>query len=173
MKNLIKFRRINIFGGPGVGKSATAEFLSSQLKKKYNVELIREYFKKWVYLTKQPLGFDQIYIFAKQLHEEEVALRHVDFIITDSPIDLSGIIYSNFDLSSIVNLFNEVYPPLNILIKRNDNYYKEVGRIHSLEESKLIDDKIRKYLNNKNYYECEAEEIIHYVESNINSFEQQ
>ena len=58
---------INLFGGPGVGKSTTASGLFYEMKKaRLEVELVTEYAKDAVWEGRTSLLDDQIYIFAKQ-----------------------------------------------------------------------------------------------------------
>ena len=67
MKNI---KRICIYGGPGSGKSTlAAEMYSLLKKKKRSVELVREWVKNWAYQNKNIKSFDQVLIFANQLHQ--------------------------------------------------------------------------------------------------------
>lgn len=148
---------INIFGGPGCGKSTIASGLFYMMKSKfYNVEYVTEYTKHLVYEKRfNILNDDQLYIFAKQ-HRRILTLKDsVDYIITDGPFLLSFIyaqiygqkIYSNEHFSNLVITTYNKYPNLNIFLKRNCKYkYVDVGRSQSLKESIEIDDEIKKYI---------------------------
>jgi len=83
-----KIRRICLFGGPGCGKSTTAAYVYSQLKRLgCSVELIQEYVKAWAYEKREVTSFDQVYLLAKQIRMEDLALRNgVKFVVTDSPV---------------------------------------------------------------------------------------
>jgi adenylate kinase family enzyme len=84
-------RRICLFAGPGSGKSTLAAKIFAALKEQQiQVELINEYIKTWAYTGKVPKSYDQLYVFAKQLNSEDVILRHVPLLITDSPLLLNS-----------------------------------------------------------------------------------
>ncbi len=139
-------RRVNLFAGASSGKSTCASKLFADLKVKHaNVELVQEYIKTWAYEQKFPTGFDQVYIFGKQLRKEEVVLKNgVDTIITDSPIFL-GTCYAEIyeapaykALREIVKVFDAAYEPLNIFLDR-PVVYQENGRYQTHEEAKEVD----------------------------------
>lgn len=143
-------RRICLFGGPGCGKSVTSSGLFHDLKKeKLNVELVFEYIKQWVYLSRSPRSFDQVYVFSKQLHAEDVILRtNVDLIITDSPILLACSYARDTDvcwkqLLEIWRDFEKVYPSLNIFLSREGIDYQSRGRYHNYDEAVDLDTKIK------------------------------
>lgn len=135
------FRRINILAGPGAGKSTLAARLFSELKSKsYDVEHITEYIKTWAYQGRKPESFDQLYVFAKQLKSEDLALRKVKHIITDSPL-IVNVAYSQFygcdyapELLSIVNRFEQKYSSLNLFIERSVEYVDK-GRYQTPAEA--------------------------------------
>lgn len=78
---------INLFAGPGAGKSTLAAELFFKMKVAgLSAELVREYVKDWVYEGRQIDGFDQFYIVGKQIKKESLLYNKVDFIITDCPI---------------------------------------------------------------------------------------
>jgi nicotinamide riboside kinase len=147
-------RRINLFGGPGTGKSTMAASLYSELKNYGNstghtiqTELVREYVKNWAWENRKILGYDQFYIFAKQLRAEELCLRNgVDVIITDSPIALAYMYSVAYNLTgrneirSLVQSFEKEYPSKNIFLKRDYTVpYNQKGRYQNLEEAKQLD----------------------------------
>lgn len=150
-------RRINLFAGAAAGKSTCAAKLFADLKVKHiNVELVQEYIKTWAYERKMPTGFDQVYIFGKQLRKEEVVLKNgVDTIITDSPVFL-GTCYADLygapgctALREIVQVFDEVYKPLNIFLERPE-VYQTTGRYQTHEEAKKIDELVKDALQAAN-----------------------
>ena len=85
---------LNIWGGPGIGKSTTAAGLFYEMKKLgLNVELVQEYAKDAVWEKRHNILDDQIYIFAKQQRRiARLAEHNIDWVITDSPIPL-GLVY--------------------------------------------------------------------------------
>ena len=147
-------RRINLFGAPGTGKSTVAAGLFYFLKlRQFNVELVREYIKNWVYKGIEVKSYDHIYIFGKQLHAEDLLLSSgVELIITDSPVTMS-LFYADSLRDSQINIckdFDKKYQPLNILLKRGNIPYKTIGRYQTEEQAKTLDESIALFLNNNN-----------------------
>jgi hypothetical protein len=57
---------VNLYGGPGTGKSRTAALLFATMKQRgVNCELATEYAKDVVWEGRESLLSDQIYLFAK------------------------------------------------------------------------------------------------------------
>lgn len=144
---------INLYGGPGVGKSTTAADIFVHLKRKgYNVELIPEYAKQMVYDKRYNiLERDQLYILAKQ-HRNLLRLldQPMDFAVVDSPLILTTAYnnHNNLDqdiLNSLVRHLDSKYDNLNIFIMRNTNFtYNPNGRTQkNLEDAMIEDSKIK------------------------------
>lgn len=85
---------INLYGGPGTGKSTNAALVFGKLKLAgIRAELATEYAKDLVWEERHnALGF-QPYVLAKQMWRIERVRHKVEAVITDSPI-LLGLIYS-------------------------------------------------------------------------------
>ena len=153
---------INLFGGPGTGKSTIAALVFGELKKKgYEIELVTEY-------AKDKTLENQIYVFGKQLHRIWRVKNKVNFIITDSPILLS-IIYDkekNDNLKRLVLDVHNNFNNINILIKR-DTIYNPNGRFQNEIEAKLIDKQIMNLLKN-NSIDFHEINITNAVEEIIN-----
>ncbi len=139
-------RRICLCGASGTGKSTLAAKLFSTLKEQnYPVELVTEYVKPWAYQKRFPQSLDQIYIFGKQVHAEDVYLRHVNTIITDSPLLLS-IVYSKYykvdfweHLVPLMQHVDSKYTPIYFYLHRRDDYDPN-GRYQSVEQQIEIDE---------------------------------
>lgn len=152
-------RRINFYAGPGAGKSTLAARTFAELKiRGYDVEHIPEYIKTWAHEGRFPTSYDQLYVFAKQLKAEDVILRNVKTIITDSPL-LMNTAYSrlyNFqctqDLVRICQQFDRDFPALNLFIDRTVDYENK-GRYQSYEEAlnfdKLLLNHLKEHLQGK------------------------
>jgi hypothetical protein len=83
---------INLWAGPGAGKSTTAAQVFARLKAAGHLaELVTEYVKNWAWQGRVPGHYEDVYLFAKQLQRESVLYGKVDYIITDSPIGLGAI----------------------------------------------------------------------------------
>lgn len=145
-------RRLNFFAGPGAGKSTLAARTFAELKiRGYDVEHIPEYIKTWAHEGRSPTSYDQLYVFAKQLKAEDVILRNVQTIVTDSPL-LMNTAYSrlyNFqcsqDLIKICQQFDKDFPPLNLFIERTVDYV-EKGRFQNHQEAVDFDVFLKKHL---------------------------
>lgn len=147
------FRRINFFSGPGAGKSTIASRVFSDLKiEGYDVEHISEYIKLWAHEGRKPKSFDQLYVFAQQLHLEDVTLQHVEHIVTDSPILLNTAYAKLYGFSGyehmirLSGLFDVQFPPINFFIERSVPY-KNAGRYQSYEEALAFDKMLIEHLD--------------------------
>ncbi len=141
---------INIFAGPGAGKSTLAARLYSELKRQnMEVEYVNEYPKQLVYEENVLSLQNQILVFATQHHRIWTAARHNQIVITDSPILLSTIYHpetSEHFRELIIEMHNK-FTNLNIVLKRVDSFHSMTGRIHTLQESINIDTSIRAILD--------------------------
>ena len=87
---------INLFGGPGVGKSTGAAYVFSQLKMRgINCELVGEFAKDKVWEENWVALKNQAYIFGKQYYKIARCADQVDVVVTDSPVLLSLIYNDN------------------------------------------------------------------------------
>ena len=139
---------INLYGGPGAGKSTLAAELYYKMKKSgHSVELVREYVKDWAWENRKVEQYDQIYITGKQAKRETSLYSKVDYIITDSPLLLSpfyGEHYSGIDyiLPSVLGLMDHASENgvsyRHYLLKRNKQYVSE-GRYETEAQAKGID----------------------------------
>lgn len=132
---------INLFGGPGVGKSTIAASVFVELKKQgINCELITEFAKDKVWEESLKTLEDQIYVFGKQFHKMWRVKDKVDVIICDSPL-VNSIIYDGENDNTfhklIMEQFNK-FANLNYLVGRNVKY-EESGRSQTESEAKEVD----------------------------------
>lgn len=132
---------INLFAGPGSGKSTTCAGVFSKLKLAgVNCEMALEYAKDKVWEQSFHTLDNQIYIFGKQLHRLWRLKDQVDVVITDSPL-LFSIIYDktcNEKFGALVlDQFNQ-FENINYFITRG-NTYNPKGRMQTLEESMDLD----------------------------------
>jgi hypothetical protein len=149
---------VNMFAGPGTGKSTTANGLMYLLKTQhFKCELISEYAKDLTYSESFFKLQDQLYIFSKQHHKQWVVKDKVDILITDSPILLSlcyfpenSVYNKNIFTQMVLSTFNSAeYKNINFFLERNleDFGYQQYGRNHSLEQAIDIDNKILNILD--------------------------
>ncbi len=132
---------VNLFAGPGTGKSTMMGSLFSELKwRDINCEMAPEYAKEKVWERTTAVLEDQIYVFAKQLHTIERLIGQVEVIITDSPVLLS-LIYGKDESPEFRNLViacHNRHDTLNIFLNRLKPYNPS-GRLQNEEESRAID----------------------------------
>ena len=147
-------RRINIYGGPGVGKSTLAARIFSLMKQRGdNVELVQEFVKQFAYFGQRVTGWHCLYTFAKQLRAEQKLLENgVDVIVTDSPLLLQcryaqkhGCLVT-IQLEQICYSFEKEYSSFDVFVKRNNNFIEE-GRFETAKEAIAMDKFIRKFLD--------------------------
>jgi hypothetical protein len=140
-------RRINLFGGPGCGKSITATNIRAQLGfMGYNIELVEEFIKDWTYIHRAPTGSDNFFIQASQIQKEDIRLRDgVNLIVSDAPIFLHYF-YASYHkdpfalaMCSAAMEIETLYPSLNIFLIRDEQFYSQQGRYENLSQAKEID----------------------------------
>ena len=157
MKNTIL---INIYGGPGAGKSTTAAGVFYELKRiGYDCGLVTEMATELVYDEAFNVINDQVYLFGEQWHRTFRMLGKVDFIVTDSPL-LLNIVYNrqkdeDFDRFIISRIHK--LESLDFFVNRSDAF-SEVGRIHNLEQSKEVDKTIKELAKNNGIKLIELEQ---------------
>lgn len=161
---------INLFGGPGVGKSTMCASIFSKLKMAgIECEMASEYVKDIIFEESYKKLENQIYIFGKQHLRVHRLLGKVDIVVTDSPL-LNSIVYDkteNIHLEQLVLHEFQKLNTLNFYITRNFKY-QESGRVQTFEEALGVDKKYKLLLddNNISYTEIEATSV-HFVVSKI------
>lgn len=148
---------INLYGGPGSGKSTFMSGIFSELKSRgYNCEMAPEYAKEKVWENSLDILSNQLYVFGKQHQTIFRLLGKVSVIITDSPLFLS-LYYGNYCSKSFKNLVLEEHNMLNsinIFINRVKKYNPS-GRLQTEVEAKNIDNKLFNLLDQHNIPYCQ------------------
>lgn len=134
---------INLFGGPGVGKSTIAAEVFAELKKKHlNCELVTEYAKDLTWQESFKVLKNQIYVWAKQHQRFFRLIGKVDYVVTDSPPVLC-ILYDTFNNEMLHKLIVQEFNKnvnLNFVIERDMSLpFAEAGRYQSYEQAQEID----------------------------------
>ena len=160
-----KLKVINLFGAPGVGKSAACAGLFYLMKKNhFSVEQVTEYAKYLILSGNQKaLENEPSKLLAEQYHKQEILKGVYDYAVTDSPLLLVNFYNQNkkshFDEFAL-GLFNE-FDNINLFITREISVseYETRGRIHSLEESRAVATQMRQYLLGRglNLIDCKIE----------------
>lgn len=146
---------VNLFAGPGTGKSTGMAYIFSRLKMKgINAEIATEFAKDKVWEENKGVFNSQIYIFGKQNFKLSRLKNKVDIVITDSPILLTMIYsgenekeYKNELDNLVLKVFN-TYNNYNVFLNRVKEYHQE-GRFQNESEAKVIDEKVKNLLLNK------------------------
>lgn len=149
---------INLLAGSGCGKSTTAAALFAEMKLRgYHVEQVTEFVKKWAWQSRTPTGLDQVYIFGKQAQSESVLYGKVDYIVTDSPVLLSGYyehhhLKEEITLPAILNFLDyskrkHDVEHLNFFLKRNKKFDTR-GRYETEDQAIYVDADMRIWLDN-------------------------
>ena len=146
---------ISLLGGSGLGKSTTAALLYGEMKRKQlSCELVREFVKDWAWEGKKPDALGQSIIYGRQLERESLLYGKVDYIITDSPLMLSGI-YRNFFFGStcVSHLFlrdieeakKKNVKHINFLLERKKAFSTE-GRFEDEATAIQVDVAVKEFL---------------------------
>lgn len=135
---------INLFGGPGCGKSTTAAGLFYKMKHEgKKVELVTEYAKDIVWADRHRELDDQLYITGKQHHRLFHLKNKVDYCITDSPLLLS-LVYNRTMPQTfhpfVVDVFH-MYDNLAVILNRTKPYTL-FGRNQTEDEARELDRQI-------------------------------
>ena len=143
---------INIFGGPGIGKSSIAAGVTYKIKKNHiSCDQPYEFPKLLAWDNNHSAIQDQLYVLANQHRGIVKSYGKVDYIVLDSPILLS-LTYRNYYKGTeypsslygesfdkmVLDTFNQ-YDNINIVLDRADGVHNNDERYQNLEESKELD----------------------------------
>ena len=152
---------INIYAGPGAGKSTTTAQVFAMMKQAgLSVEMRTEYVKDWAWRGRQVGVWDDIYLIAKQLQRESVCYGKVDYIVTDSPLGLAHV-YSRMypathegaNAQLMLSLVRDIerrqdaagIRRVNCLLKRNKPYVN-AGRYEDEAAARRVDSICEEFL---------------------------
>lgn len=149
---------INLYGGPGTGKSTSAAYLYCRLKlKNINSELVREYVKDWVWEERKIGQYDQVYFLGKQMRRESILYGKVDYMVTDSPVLLSlyyARLHSSPEMADgIHKIVGDYYKQaaekghkhVHVFLRRSKPY-NPAGRYQNEDQAKDIDTSVKAML---------------------------
>lgn len=151
---------VNLYGGPGAGKSTVAAQLYAEMKiRGFASEMVREFIKGWVWEGRKTQPGDQLFFYANQCREERILmLAGVDCVITDSPLGLCNFFGQKYD--PVEKEFNSTLPLLkdhlqmcqnmgyrvvNVFLIRKSEYDPQ-GRYEDEKTAKQYDREIREHL---------------------------
>lgn len=164
---------VNLYGGPGSGKSTVASGIFFILKlNNLNVELATEFAKDLVWEERAMTLTDQQYVWAKQRHKLQRIMGKVDLVISDSPLLLSTI-YGETDkyFKEYIVEDNKRFKQLNYFLIRTKPYNPS-GRMQTEEEARKLDHRIMDMLEQSGcgYSKVSGEEIMKVNEITIELF---
>jgi hypothetical protein len=163
---------INLYGGPGTGKSTSAAYLYYLLKQGgRNVEMVREYVKDWAWEGRKIGDFDQLYFLGKQSRKESMLFDKVDFIVTDSPIAMSSFyakLYNPEVIAKPITMAVRAYYDLSIAKKHRhwhvflarSKVYNPSGRFQTEAQAKVMDVQLKTELQSlgMDITDCDTDE---------------
>lgn len=133
---------VNLFGGPGSGKSTGSAYVFAMLKMHgINCELVTEFAKDKTWEHNMGALSNQAYVFGNQCYRMSRCADQVDVIITDSPLVLSVVYNKNSNPENgfnkmAIEVFNS-YNNINFFLDRVKPY-NPIGRNQTEEESDNI-----------------------------------
>ena len=139
---------INLFAGPGAGKSTTAAGLFHFMKLAHmNVELVTEHSRATTWERREVLP-DQLSLFARQ-HRRLSGLKGlVDYVVTDSPLLMSAVYRDEKApavFEQLVVEFWNVFENCNFFLERTKPYVK-LGRRQNEREAAEVDLRVKSVL---------------------------
>ena len=144
----MKTIHVNLWAGPGTGKSTMAAGIFAALKwNKIDCELISEYAKQIVWEESYTKLNNQIYLFGKQYSKHYNLEGKVKVVITDSPIPM-GCVYDAGKTRYLKELTLsefEKFENMNYFLIRTKDYNPN-GRMQTLEEAIEKDSEIRSFM---------------------------
>lgn len=164
---------INLFGGPGIGKSGISAGLTYELKKRHiSCNNPYEFPKRLAWDNNIPAIQDQLYVFANQHRGIAESFGKVDYIIIDSPILFSTIYHTYYtegypaefygeEFHKFVIHLHKQYTSINILLERGDTIHNDGERFQNLKQSLEIDSLCKKILedNDEIYHTIKVDEF--------------
>jgi len=158
---MLPLKVINLYGAPGMGKSAVAAGLFWLIKtRQASIEHITEY-AKYLILSdrKWQLERDQLYVVAKQHHKMEILKGHYDFSVTDSPLALASFYATAYGID-LPNSFHQMtldyvaqYQNIDFFLSRDlskGGFFENTGRLHDRNTSMALEPQQREWLKTKN-----------------------
>ena|SRR5437762_2075314 len=164
---------VNLFAGPGTGKSTTAAALFAELKYEgITTELASEYAKDKVWENSLDVLSNQIYIFGKQHHRIHRLLNKVEVVITDCPLILT-LWYGRHHGEKLGELVLNEHNKLNnfnVFLQRA-KLYNPAGRLQTESEARDIDGQLRKILTDNNiqihHDEVANREVVYHIKYKV------
>lgn len=145
---------VNLFSGPCAGKSVLASDLFSAMKRRHlAVENTVEAAKDIIWDGREHALVNQISVLGEQWNRIWRLDGKVDIAITDSPV----LLCSHYAPQDYPPGFHDLawwchhrFHHINFFVTRQDEIFEPTGRVHNLEEAKIIDLNILRILAEAN-----------------------
>lgn len=150
---------INLYGGPGSGKSTAAAYLYYLLKcQGENIELVREYVKNWAWDNRAFNVYDELYFLGKQVRHESMLFGKVNYIVTDAPVLMTAYYASIYCSKAFAQGVEQAatafykqakddgHQHVHVYLKRNLPYKAE-GRYQTEDQAIQVDEGVLTMLN--------------------------
>lgn len=144
---------VNLYAGPGAGKSTGAAYLFYRLKSAgINAEYVTEFAKDKTWEGADCALHCQPYITGKQIFRIRRVYGKVDVIVTDSPIALGSMYADSDEMKALCISEAKRFPKqMNFFINRR-KAYNPSGRNQTYEESCRIDESVKKMLETNHFH---------------------
>jgi len=144
----------NVFAGAGAGKTTVALLLAGLLKQSgVDCEYVDEWHKMSVWLNHGNVLEHPEILLANQ-HQKLWALDgKVQIVVSDCPLLLFAPYareyipdYSHSEFETMSLALNRKYQNFNVWVNRNPSIFKQEGRVQTLEQSIVMDNKIKSFV---------------------------
>lgn len=141
-----KLKVINLWAGPGAGKSTTAAGLFNLMKReRFEVELVGEVAKDYTWEKSTRLS-NQLLILAEQEHRVRRLIGQCEYAIVDSPFPLGTLYTSELweaRLLPIIDKLWDDYENYDFLLQRSRKPFQKFGRNQTFEQAVEIDGRVQ------------------------------
>lgn len=140
---------VNLYAGPGSGKSTGAAFIFSMLKMHdVNAEYVPEVAKDLAWEGTLRVFYDQFAIGAEQHKRQFRLLGKADVVVCDSPLIQQQVYCQDKMFGELMDNLASRYDNRNYFIKRGKSFNPK-GRNHNLEQAITVDENLLKLLDEK------------------------
>lgn len=156
----MKTRVIQLYAGPGAGKSTLAAQIFAELKQRgKSVELIHEFVKAWAWDNIRILPHHTSILYGNQFQLEAQLYGKVEYLVTDSPVDLRVVFERHYGNHERAEIFRQLWESDRALVAdvaeffpvivSREKPYDNRGRYESETGARELDDVIRNYLDGR------------------------
>ena len=164
---------IELYSGPGAGKSTTAAGLYYLMKcRGYDAEMVREFAKEKAWNGTLADVTDNEIIYSEQTRRELDMVDGPDVVITDSPIRMSQVYGTPEDVvkEHEAEMRAAGFNYIRLFVNRPEEFSNS-GRIHNKEQSIEIDKTVRGMLEFHGEVDKNLETLIDFIENKLSTIE--